>query len=125
MPPGKAHALHLIGAGPVDRLRERFGSDDYRAAQGVMRAVLVRVVNESYEDELAALRCPVRLVWGADDTAAPVRVAEAALAVLHDGALEVFEGVGHDLPLLAPDRLRAIVEEFPASPALGLSPESR
>jgi pimeloyl-ACP methyl ester carboxylesterase len=121
----RAHKLGLLKAGTVDRLREQLGSDDYRNAQGVMRGVLVRTVNESYHDELAALRCPVRLVWGADDTAAPVRVAQAALACLHDGALEVLDGVGHDLPLQAADRLRAIVEGFPASPALGLSPESR
>ncbi len=121
----RAHALRLLGAGPVDRLRERMGSDDYRAAHGTMRGVLVRTVNESYQDELAALRCPVRLVWGADDAVAPVRVAEAALALLHDGTLEVFDGVGHDLPLLEADRLRVIVEGFPASPAMGLSPESR
>jgi pimeloyl-ACP methyl ester carboxylesterase len=121
----RAHKLRLIPSGPVDRLREKLGSDDYRTAQGVMRGVLVRLVNESYEAELAAVRCPVRLVWGADDTTAPVRVAEAALPLLRDGALEVFSGVGHDLPLLQADRLRAIVEGFPASPALGLSPEPR
>ncbi len=117
----------------MDRLREKLGSDDYRAARGVMRGVLVRLVNESYETELAALRCPVRLVWGADDTAAPVRLAEAALPLLHDGGLEVVPGVGHDLPLLQADRLRAIVEGFPASPTggptasptVGISPEPR
>jgi len=106
-------------------LRERLGSDDYRAAQGVMRGVLVRTVNESYEDELAAVRCPVRLVWGADETVAPVRVAEAALAYLHDGALEVIDGVGHDLPLLAADRTAPDRGRVSGEPALGLSPESR
>jgi pimeloyl-ACP methyl ester carboxylesterase len=121
----RAHSSHLIGSGPVDRMRERLGSDDYRAAHGVMRGVLVRVVNESYEDELAALRCPVRLVWGADDTTAPVRVARAALSLLRDGTFEVFDGVGHDLPLVAAERLRAVVADFPADPALGLSPEAR
>ena len=122
---GAPHALGLIPAGPVDRLREKLGSDDYRTAQGVMRGVLVRVVNESYEDELAALRCPVRLVWGADDTVAPLRVAQAALPLLRDGVLDVVPGVGHDLPMAEAVRLRAVVEGFPADPALGLSPETR
>jgi pimeloyl-ACP methyl ester carboxylesterase len=121
----RAHKFGLLGSGPVDRLREKHGSDDYRAAQGVMRGVLVRLVNESYEEELAAVQCPVRLVWGADDTTAPVRVAQAALPLLRDGALEIFSGVGHDLPLLEADRLRAVVQGFPARPALGLSPETR
>ena len=37
-----------------------------------MRDVLVRLVNERYDDALSALRCPVELVWGDDDPDAPV-----------------------------------------------------
>ena len=48
----------------LESARRRHGSADYRAASGVMRDVLVVTVAESYEDELAALRCPVALVWG-------------------------------------------------------------
>ncbi len=75
-----ARALHrarLVGDGRMERARQRYGSADYRAAQGVMRDVLVRLVNERYDDALAALRCPVELVWGDDDAEAPVETARA------------------------------------------------
>ena len=42
-----------------------------------MRDVLVRLVNERYDDALAALACPVELVWGDDDTEAPLEAARA------------------------------------------------
>ena len=42
-----------------------------------MRDVLVRLVNERYDEALATLRCPVELVWGDDDTEAPVEGARA------------------------------------------------
>ena len=47
-----------------------------------MRDVFVRTVNETYEDELREITCPVELVWGSDDTAAPVAVAERAAELL-------------------------------------------
>ena len=54
----RLHAVRLVSDEAMEAARQRFGSADYRAAQGVMRQVLVRAVNERYGDELAALRCP-------------------------------------------------------------------
>lgn len=110
-----ARTAHRIGVLPdawMESLRRRRGSADYRAAEGVMREVLVKAVNESYERELAALAGPVRLVWGADDTEVPPAVAERALELLSgaDGHLRVVPGVGHLLPVEAPDVLREEIE---------------
>ena len=44
----------LVSEQRLDRARNRFGSADYRAAEGVMRSVLVEAVGESYEAELVA-----------------------------------------------------------------------
>ncbi len=104
--------LHQMGAVPdrtMEAARQRYGSADYRAAQGIMRQVLVRVVNETYEPQLDAVRCPVRLVWGADDTVAPLEVAERSVGRLAQGDLVVLPGVGHLTPLLVPSALRAAV----------------
>ena len=50
-----------------------------------MRDVLVIAVNEHYEDVLPRVTCPVELVWGDDDTAAPLTVAERALSSVRRG----------------------------------------
>ncbi len=101
----------LVSEQRLELARKRFGSADYRAAEGVMRAVLVETVGESYEAELAVLRCPVRLVWGEDDTEVPVSVARSAAAMLEDRgidvSLEVVPGAGHHLPTTHPDVLRS------------------
>ena len=55
----------------VERARKNAGSDDYRAAQGVMRDVFVRVVNEDYREDLAAIAVPTTLVWGELDDSGP------------------------------------------------------
>ena len=96
----------VVSDARMDALREQHGSEDYRAARGVMRQVFVRVVNESYEDQLRAVTCPVELVWGEDDTAAPLAVAEQAAALLRHATLTRLAGAGHLTPLTAPDALR-------------------
>jgi pimeloyl-ACP methyl ester carboxylesterase len=104
-----AHRLGLVPEGALERARQRYGSADYRAATGVMREVLVRVVGESYQEEVAALTCPVDLVWGEEDRVVPPAVAEAAQALLRRGRLTVLPGVGHDVPAQAPQALAAAI----------------
>jgi pimeloyl-ACP methyl ester carboxylesterase len=97
--------LGVVSGPRLEAARRRYGSADYRAATGVVRDVLVTMVGESYEEELAAVRCPVTLVWGADDVTVPLGVARAALALVPGAHLDVLEGVGHLVPTEAPDRL--------------------
>jgi pimeloyl-ACP methyl ester carboxylesterase len=103
--------LGLLSEARLEQQRQRFGSSDYRSASGVMRSVLVRAVNESYDDVLSAIRCPVDLVWGADDEVAPVAVARWASERLLRPRLRILPGVGHMTPLVAADELRAAVLE--------------
>jgi len=104
------HRAHLVGEARMERARQRHGSADYRAAQGVMRDVLVRLVNERYEDAFAAVRCPVELVWGDDDTDAPVQGAQVLATAIPGAHLTLCRGAGHLLPITAPAALRAGVE---------------
>jgi pimeloyl-ACP methyl ester carboxylesterase len=105
-----AHRAHLIGDARMERARRRYGSEDYRAASGVLRDVLVRMVNEGYDDVLAAVRCPVELVWGDDDPEVPLEVAHAIAARVPNAVTTVCPGAGHFVPVTAPDVLRAAVE---------------
>ncbi|HEY5023912.1 MAG TPA: alpha/beta hydrolase [Acidimicrobiales bacterium] len=112
-----ARALHrarLVSDTAMERARQRHGSADYRAAQGVMRDVLVRLVNERYDDALSALACPVELVWGDDDTDVPVETARAIMAAVPQARLTLCPGAGHLVPLTAPAELRAAVERASA-----------
>lgn len=101
----RLHRAGLLGDDRMEALRRRHGSPDYRAARGVMRDVLVKAVNESYEAPLAAYPGPIELVWGADDDQAPRAVAEAALGHCARGRLTVVADVGHFVPRDAPNAL--------------------
>lgn len=90
-------ARHLLAEARMERLRQRYGSADYRAARGVMRGVLVRVVAEHYEAELRRLPAGLHLVWGAADATVPVEVAERAHSLVPGSELVICPGAGHDL----------------------------
>ena len=106
------HRLGVVGDARMEAARQRYGSADYRAAQGVMRQVLVTILAERYDDALAAIECPVHLVWGDDDTEVPLAVAEAAASRLGRCQLTVCAGAGHMTPLTAPGPLRRAVQEL-------------
>jgi len=111
-----AEGRRLVPAKTMEQMRRRYGSSDYAAAEGVMRQVLVAAVNESYEEQLAQLRLPVELLWGADDKEVPVTIAQRAEEFLRarggDVKLVVEPGVGHLLPTLAPASLHRAVQEM-------------
>lgn len=107
-----AHKAGMVSEAKMDAWRYRYGSPDYRQAQGVMRETFVKLVNEDYEEDLASLTCPVELVWGDGDTAAPVDMAGRVAARLPTSHLTICPGVGHMVPLEAPGELRAACQRI-------------
>ena len=105
----------LINDVRMEEIRRSRGSADYRAATGVMREILVKVVNESYEPQLMELRNRVVLLWGEDDHEVPVTVAEQALRIIRQAGgtaeLEVLPGVGHLFPTQAPEAISRVLAE--------------
>lgn len=109
------HARGLIPETRMEALRQKYGSEDYRTARGVLRDVLVRAVNEDYTEQLAAIPAylPIRLVWGEHDTAAPTWMPERALDTLGDRAtLAVVAGSAHLLDAGLVTALRTAIEEL-------------
>jgi pimeloyl-ACP methyl ester carboxylesterase len=101
----------LISEGRMEAARLKYNAPEYRNASPGMRPVWMRLVAENYDVAIAAVRCPLRLVWGDDDTAAPLAGARE-LAQRTGAPLEVVAGAGHMTPLTAPDALRAALKEL-------------
>ena len=106
----------VVSNSAFEAMKRKRGSADYRAATGVMRDILVTVVNEEYRDELSRIAGPIHFLWGADDREVPVSVAEEAAALVSasggDATLEVVDDVGHMLPVQDPDSLRIAVTKM-------------
>jgi pimeloyl-ACP methyl ester carboxylesterase len=107
-----ARKVGWVSEARVESLRRRYGSTDYRAADGVMRDVLVTAVNEDYFHDLAGLSQPTRLVWGEGDGPAPVALAEKADAIIPRSTLTVVRGSGHLLDGALHEALREAISEL-------------
>ena len=104
------HRWGVVNDGFLEGLRDKYGSADYRAASGIMRDILVTVVNESYEQQLRSISAPVDLVWGDGDDAAPPEIAARAEALLADARLTLLGGIDHFVPTTAPFALREAID---------------
>lgn len=104
------HRARLVSDDRLEAARRRHGSPDYRNAEGILRDVLVRLLAENLEPEVRRLTCPVQLVWGENDSAAPLAAARRVAELVPGCELDVLAGVGHLVPLERPQALREAVE---------------
>ena len=91
---------------------ERQGSPDYRAASGVMRDTLVRLVNADARALLPQIASPVLLVWGDLDQETPLAGAKEMEALIPDAGLVVLDNGGHFAYAEQLDRFCTIVSAF-------------
>lgn len=79
----------------LNNARAKSGSDDYRNASEVMRAVFVKTVNEDQTENLAKITAPTLLFWGENDTATPLADGRIMEQKMQDAALIVKKGGTH------------------------------
>lgn len=96
----------------MESFYKKFGSDDYQASQGVMRQILVKVVNESLKSLLKEIKAPTLIIWGENDDATPLYMAKTMEKEIEDSGLVVFEGAGHYAFLDDYSRFRAVINAF-------------
>lgn len=73
-------------------MKQYIGSRDYKAASPVMRQTLVEVVNEDLSKYAREIEEPTLLIWGDQDTEAPVKEAQELEKIMVDAALIILPG---------------------------------
>lgn len=74
---------------------KKFGSDDYRASEGIMRKIMVTVVNENIRPLMKDIECETLLIWGDQDDATPLYMGEIFNKEIKNSGLVVLKGAGH------------------------------
>lgn len=73
-------------------MKKFIGSRDYKAASPVMRQTLVEVVNEDLSKYAREIEEPTLLIWGENDTEAPLADAKELEKIMIDAALIILPG---------------------------------
>ncbi len=84
-----------IFASRMELYKKRFGSKDYQNASGIMRAVLVKTVNESVIELLPRIKIPTLLLWGDQDNETPLQAGKILHEAILNSQLKVISGGGH------------------------------
>lgn len=98
------------------RLYRALGSSDYNSAvDPVLRAILVKVVNEDLRPILPRIAAPTLLIWGDRDEDTPLADGQVMEKLIPDAGLVVFEGAGHFAYLDRLDQFCRVVAHFAGS----------
>ena len=93
-------------------LLKLFGSEDYKAISGVLRASFVKIVNEDLTPYLKHIEVPTLLIWGDQDDATPLWMGKKMEKEIKDAGLVIFENDGHYAYWNQLSRFHAIVSVF-------------
>ena len=94
------------------KLKNKFGSADYRNASPVMRETLVKLVNTDLKECLPNINVPTLLIWGANDTATPISDAEIMEKLIPDAGLVKIENCSHYVFLESAAYVNKIISTF-------------
>jgi pimeloyl-ACP methyl ester carboxylesterase len=98
--------------GLVKKARNFFGSADYNQAEGILRQIMVKVVNQDLTKHLKDIDAPTLLVWGEKDTATPLKDARIMEKRIPDAGLVILKGAGHYSYLDKLHEFNTIVQHF-------------
>lgn len=104
--------MHFLYPDAVENMRRKRGSSDYNNATPLMRATLVKVVNEDLEPLIHLVKCPTLLIWGDLDTATPIEDARRMEELIADAGLVVCEGAGHFSYAEQPAKVNGALQAF-------------
>ena len=96
----------------LKKFYKKFGSDDYRDSSGVMRKILVRVVNENLQPLLKDIKASTLLIWGDKDESTPLYMAKIMEKEIKDSGLVVLEGAGHFSYIDGYNKFVAVIKAF-------------
>lgn len=96
----------------MEKFYKNFGSTDYKDADGVMREILVKVVNENLEDLLKNINAPTLIIWGDKDDSTPLYMAKKMEKNIKNSGLVVLKGTGHYSYLDDYPRFKIILRNF-------------
>lgn len=84
----------IYGENNLEKFYKKYGSADYKDADGVMRKILVKVVNEDLRDKLFDIKTNTLIVWGKNDLDTPLWMGEMMHERIKNSNLAVLDG-GH------------------------------
>ena len=95
-----------------NKVKTKFGSEDYKNASPVMRQTLVKLVNTDLREYMPNIKQSVLLIWGEKDDATPIKGAEIMEKLIPDAGLVRIKDCTHYVFLEQPAYVNRIIKTF-------------
>lgn len=79
----------------LSKLKNIFGSEDYKNASPILKQSLVKLINEELRFYLPNINAPTLLIWGENDTATPLSDAKIMEKLIPDAGLVSIKNCSH------------------------------
>ncbi|QSX06243.1 alpha/beta hydrolase [Sedimentibacter sp. zth1] len=96
----------------LEKFYRKYGSNDYKNTDGVMRKTIVKVINDNVESLLSNICCPTLLVWGENDSDTPLYMGEKLNKKIKDSGLIILKNAGHYSYVDDYKTFRAVIQSF-------------
>ena len=96
----------------LDKVKNHFGSADYKDASPIMRETMVKLINEDVRCFLPTIKVPTLLIWGENDTATPITDAEIMEQMIPDAGLVKIKRCSHYVFLANPSYGNIVIANF-------------
>ena len=94
------------------KLKNIFGSEDYRNASPILKQSLVKLVNEDLKQFLSNINTPTLLIWGENDTATPLSDGKTMEELIPNAGLVNIKNCSHYVFLENPYYVNKIIATF-------------
>ena len=102
--------LSIISDHMLDELKNKYGSEDYRKANKVLKDTLVMAVNDDLTDILPKISSKVELIYGQDDLVVPVKVGIDSSRIIPDSELTIIPDEGHNMLRSSAEKIIEIIK---------------
>ena len=106
------NSLNLISKKNKEKFKNKYGSEDYKNAAGIMRDTLVKTVNDDLSQLLDNVNTKVELIWGENDTVIPLSIGEEANTKLKESKLTIIKNEGHNMLKSKSDQIIRVMKEL-------------
>ena len=103
--------LNIISDRRLDELKNKYGSEDYRNANKVLKDTLVMAVNDDLSEILPQISSKVELIYGQEDLVVPVKVGIDSSIIIPDSQLTIIPDEGHNMLRSSAEKIIEIIKD--------------
>ena len=102
--------LYIISGSRLDELKNKYGAEDYKNANKVLKDTLVMAVNDDLSEILPQISSKVELIYGQEDLVVPVKVGIDSSRIIPDSQLTIIPDEGHNMLRSSAEKIIEIIK---------------